>query len=697
MRNTTLFFCLLLISFTGMAQPLNVAENFNDNSLFWEVGSNDLYDCKIENGFYTIDHHPANKTGRFYWKDFIIDDSNDFIIEIKMRYISGVIDNGYGLFWGSDSWKNGNRAIVSGNQYYKIYHYEGENVVNDVSWTKDTAIVKPAGEFNVIRLHKEGAFINVTINEAKVARVRYRVFMGNKIGFYISEPMKVEVDYLHIYQHGDAKINLVKNPINGFVKENLGENVNGKFSDRMPVISSDGKTLYYIKGDYPHLSGLGSEIYYSEQSENGKWSEAKSIGSPINNSGHNAMVSVSADGNSLMLMNTYNADGSPKGPGLSSTQKTDNGWEIPKEIKIEDYYNDSQYAEYCLSSNKKVLLMTAQRKDSYGSKDLYVSFKRDSTFSAPINMGAVINTSQSETSPFLAPDDKTLYFSTSGHPGYGSNDVFVTRRLDETWTNWSKPENLGPEINSADWDAYFTVTAKGDLAYLVSSDNSFGSEDIFKIKIPDAAKPNPVTLIKGKVLNAKTKAPVFAEIIYQNLNTNEEVGRALSDPQTGDYQIVLPSGVMYGFLAEKLNFYPVSNAVDATILKEYNEIQYDLLLSPIEVGENIRLNNLFFESNKSELQNTSISELNRLVDFLKTNPRIVIEISGHTDNVGAAAYNQTLSEQRAKSVVTYLISKDIETKRLTSKGFGLTKPVADNSTDEGKAMNRRVEMKILEK
>ncbi len=697
MKIFILSICLIFIGIKGFAQPLNVEENFDNNDLLWEVGSNETCDCKIENGAYTIDHRPADKTGRFYWKDFMVDDSKDYIFEIKIRHVAGTDDNGYGLFWGSNSWKNSYRAVVSGNRYYKVEHYEDENIVKDISWTLDTSIVKPIGEYNVIRVQKEGGYTKVYINNTKVATLISKAFAGNKIGFYITEPMKVEVDYLHIYQYGDANINLVKNPINGFVKENLGRNVNGEFSDRMPVISSDGKTLYYIRESYDEIKDAATDIYYSEQQQDGNWSLAKNMGAPINNSSHNGLISVSADGNTLILMNTYNEDGSPKGPGISISQKTDIGWEIPKKIIIEDYYNNSKYVEYCLSSNKKTLIMAVNRKDTYGDKDLYVSFKNDSTFSIPINMGAILNTKESDASPFLAPDDKTLYFSTSGHPGYGSNDIFVTRRLDDTWTNWSKPENLGPEINSGNWDAYFTVTAKGDLAYLTSSDNSFGSTDIFKIKIPESAKPTPVTLIKGKVLNAKTKAPIFAEIIYQNLNTNEEVGRALSDPKTGDYQIVLPSGVMYGFLAEKVNFYPVSNYVDATALKEYSEIQYDLLLSPIEVGENIRLNNLFFDTDKSELKDISISELNRLVDFLKANPSIVIEIGGHTDNVGATAYNQALSEQRAKSVLTYLVSKGIDVKRLTSKGFGLTKPVATNDTDEGKAINRRVEMKILEK
>lgn len=699
MKYISFFTLIFLFILNGFSQPpLNIAENFDDNSLLWEVGSSDVYDCEISNGMYSINHRPTDNSGRFYSRGFKVDDSKDYIIETKIRFVSGADNHAYGLFWGADGWVNSNRFNISGNRFYRLYHYEGENLLEDVKWTLDTNIIKSNSEFNILRVQKEGDFVHISINNSKVAKLSARNFKGNEIGFFIGEKMKIEVDYLHIYQYGDAKINLVKNPINGYKKQNLGTAINGKFSDRAPIISSDGKTLYFIKGGYPELQNKGTEVYVSQQLDNGEWGESQNFGSPINNSGSNMVINVSADGNTVHLMNKYNEDGTIKSKGLSISQKTEKGWEIPKEVVIEDYYNDSKYVGFSFSSNKKVLIMSVNRKDTYGKEDLYVSFqKEDGTYSIPLNMGSTLNTLEDESTPFLAPDDRTLYFSSDGHIGYGQLDIFVTRRLDDTWTNWSVPENLGPEINSNQFDASFTVTGKGDYAYLVSADNSFGIEDIFKIKIPDAAKPTPLILIKGKVLNSKTKEPIFGEIIYQDLNTGKEVGKALSDPITGNYQVVLPAGIVYGYLAEKKGFYPVSNFADATNITEYKELNVDLLLTPIEIGENIRLNNLFFETNKSDLKNISISELDRLVQFLKENPAIIIEIGGHTDNVGAPAYNQTLSEKRAQSVMTYLVSKEIDAKRLSAKGFGLTKPVAPNTDEDGKAMNRRVEMKILAK
>ncbi|MFH2095217.1 MAG: OmpA family protein, partial [Bacteroidota bacterium] len=391
------------------------------------------------------------------------------------------------------------------------------------------------------------------------------------------------------------------------------------------------------------------------------------------------------------------SDGSAKGSGISMSTRSGSGWSIPATIEIKDFYNDSKYNEFCLSSNKKILLMTVQRKDSYGDKDIYVSFDKNGVFTAPMNLGPVVNSFDNEASPFLASDEKTLYYSSKGKPGYGSSDIFVTRRLDDTWKNWSPPQNLGPEINSADWDAYYTIPASGDYAYLVSQDNSIGQGDIFRIKPPEAAKPEPVLLIYGKVLNKKNNEPMEAFITYNNLMTDEEIGTAVSDSKTGEYKIILPLGTNYSFRAAQEGFYPVSDNLDVSTLENYGEIERNLYLSPIEVGETIRLNNIFFDLDKATLKEESFSELNRLVRLLKENATMSITISGHTDNQGSDQYNLKLSEDRVNSVIQYLITNGVAKDRLSGKGYGESNPIGTNDTEEGKAINRRVEFTIDKK
>jgi outer membrane protein OmpA-like peptidoglycan-associated protein len=269
----------------------------------------------------------------------------------------------------------------------------------------------------------------------------------------------------------------------------------------------------------------------------------------------------------------------------------------------------------------------------------------------------------------------------------------MSRRLDDTWQKWSEPVNLGPEINTNDWDAYYSVAASGDVAYMVSSAGGFGNSDIVRITLKEEVRPNPVALVSGKVLDQKTGKPVEATITYYSLADNIEAGTARSNA-TGDYSIVLPYGKAYGFRAQAGGYYAVSENLDLTGLKSYQEIKRDLFLVPIEIGQVVRLNNIFFESGKATLKPESFEELDRVVKLLTDNPTMEIDLAGHTDNVGTDEANQQLSDDRSKAVYDYLTSKGILASRLSTKGYGETKPIDTNDTEDGRSKNRRVEFTI---
>jgi hypothetical protein len=254
---------------------------------------------------------------------------------------------------------------------------------------------------------------------------------------------------------------------------------------------------------------------------------------------------------------------------------------------------------------------------------------------------------------------------------------------------------LGGTINTNDWDAYYTLDARGEEAYMTNGKNSLGGSDIVKIKLITELRPNPVVLIRGKVYNAKTKETIGANIEYENLKDGKNAGVANSDPLTGEYKIVLPYGVNYGFLAYTDKFISVSDNLDLSSVAAYQEITRDLYLVPLEVGSTIRLNNIFFDIGKATLRSESYPELDRLIGIMTENSKMVIELSGHTDNVGSSDANLKLSNDRAQSVVDYVVSKGIEVGRLTAKGYGETKPLTANDTEEGKQLNRRVEFTIL--
>ncbi|UOQ73482.1 OmpA family protein [Hymenobacter cellulosilyticus] len=487
---------------------------------------------------------------------------------------------------------------------------------------------------------------------------------------------------------------------------NLGANVNSKYVDTHPVIAPDGKTLFFARQESPQNVGGANDVqdvWYSSLANAAKktWNQAKNIGGPINTPGPNGLASVSSDGNTALLINVYNPDGTLDPKGASISRRTKTGWGMPVKIEIEDFYNDDEEnVDYFLSTSGKFLLMAVQRKDGKGAQDLYVSFKKEDgrTWTRPKNLGASINTKKAEFAPFLAADGKTLYFASEGLGGYGKSDIFSSKRLDDSWTNWSKPRNLGPNINSPDFDGYFTLSAAGEDAYLVSSRNGLGgSRDIFRINLTPQFKPEVVTLVRGRVLDAATKKPVAATIKYENLLTGEEIGVAETSPVDGSYTIVLPSGAHYGYRAEAENYLAESDNLDVTDRQNYSEVNHDLFLVPFAVGSTIKLNNIFFAQSKYFLRENSYPELMRLVRILKDYPTVEIKLEGHTDNQGDPTLNLKLSLDRVNEVKKYLVSKGISGHRITTEGFGDKKPIASNEQEDTRKLNRRVEFRITKK
>ncbi len=479
--------------------------------------------------------------------------------------------------------------------------------------------------------------------------------------------------------------------------EHLGAGVNSTGAELCPVISPDGKTLYFTRMYHKgNIDFEAQDIWYSELNEAGQLSEAINMGKPMNNGYNNSLTSITPDGQTALLLNAYLPNGEMEA-GISLARKSEDGWSQPVPVEMDDYYNHNIYGEYCLSSSGKVMLLAAQRNDSEGSKDLYVSFRKGYLkWTRPQSIGMNVNTAGSETSPFLAADDKTLYFSTDGLPGHGAHDMYVTRRLDDTWTNWSDPENLGPQLNTSDWDAYYSVPASGEYVYFVSyKDGGFGNADIYRAPLPPSLRPDPVVLVRGIVTDKETGQPLGTEISIVSLTTEEEIGVARSNPKTGKYSIVLPAGDQYGFSAEKENYLPVSDHLDLTELKVYKEVRKDLELPPMKAGASIVLNNIYFDLAKYELRSESYVELKTMKRIMDQFPSLKAEVSGHTDNIGNPQSNQVLSLNRAKSVRGYLISLGIAEDRLQIKGYGETAPLVPNDSEDNRQINRRVEFSIL--
>jgi Outer membrane protein and related peptidoglycan-associated (lipo)proteins len=494
----------------------------------------------------------------------------------------------------------------------------------------------------------------------------------------------------------------------GLVVEALDKNVNSEYSELNPLLSPDGKTLYFSRRNHPQNMGGAKDkedIWYSELDSTGQWSLAKNMGSTFNNPEPNfinSIQSVTADGRTavILLGNKYLDNGKMQA-GVSISSNAGGTWSKPIPLEITNDYNFNEKANYFLTNNRKTLLMSVEREDTYGDRDLYVSFmKEDSVWTEPLNLGDIINTASEESAPFLAADNETLYFSSNGFSGYGGNDIYASRRLDDTWTNWSDPENLGPEINSTLEDLFFNIPASSDFAYY-SRGVSENNTDIFRVKLPILRSPETWVIVRGKIIDAPSGNAMGAKIIYERLSDGQELGTSQSDPNTGEYEIRLPGGHLYGVRAEATDRISENQNLD---LRNVNNDQViankDFTLDPIEVSpveENVTLvlNNIFFDFDKAILRSESFPELNRIITLMKEKSGMKIEIAGHADASGPETYNLRLSERRAKSVVQYLVGQGITDSRISVVFHGENNPVAPNTTLEGRRKNRRVEFKIL--
>lgn len=548
--------------------------------------------------------------------------------------------------------------------------------------------------------------VRVTMNTAKVEGVN----QIDAIGIANVDVQMVKQDFKN-----PTKTDVETVQMDSTLK-NLGPTVNSKYVDTHPVISPDGRTMFFARQFHPNNVGGTrdpQDIWYSRitSGKNQTWGPAKNLGTPPNGpEDPNGLASVSANGQVALLLGVY-VDGFMEPKGFSLSRRSPGGWSVPQKVPIDNYRNDDkEHLDGFMATSGKALLMAVERPDGQGGQDIFVSFpkpvpvgeqpdpKRVTQWSKPISLGPNINTPGADFAPFLASDDKTLYFASDGHGGYGKSDIFYSKRLDSTWTKWSVPRNLGPVVNSPDFDAYYTVSAAGDNAYLVSDRNGTdGSKDIFRIALAPAFKPEVVTLVQGKVLDAVTKKPIRAIIHYENLVTGEEIGVAESSPVDGSYTIVLPAGVQYGYRAEAVDYIAENASLDATVADKYTEKNQDLFLVPFKVGQKVKLNNIFFPQSKYILQPSSFPELQRLVRILRDYPTLEILIGGHTDNQGDPALNVKLSEDRVEAVKKYLVSKGIDGKRLATKGFGGTEPIANNDQEETRRFNRRVEFTITKK
>jgi len=489
---------------------------------------------------------------------------------------------------------------------------------------------------------------------------------------------------------------------------NLGPVVNGKYSDFGPFVSADGKNLYYTS-DRP--GGIGGQDGWVSHKVAGQWAEPVNMGMPFNTQMNDGPDCLTADEQTMY----FTGCDLPGGEGMCDiyvTVREGDKWAEPKNLgkNINSRYSD---ANASVAADGKTLYFVSTKPEGLGGYDIWYSLKQeDGAWGEAKNMGPTINTEGNEVFVFIHWDMVTLYFSSDGHGGFGMADIF---RSLLTPMGWSPPINLGPAVNSPDKDFYFTIPASGDLAYFSSArSDTLGQEDLYVVPVPAILKPKGLTLVYGivadiktcapptmdpvlktKVYDIKTCTPVESVVRISDSKTDEEKYLAKTRPD-GFYKVILSTGMDYNInaYAKRYAFHSERFVVPAE--QAYQEVEKNILLTPLEKGVVIILHNIYFDFDRSVLRPESRAELNNLVRLLNENPSLKIEIRGHTDSKGSDEYNIRLSRSRAKAVVDFLIIEGkINPDRLTSVGYGESLPIASNAIDEGRQLNRRVEFKII--
>ena len=516
-----------------------------------------------------------------------------------------------------------------------------------------------------------------------------------------------------------------------FVIEKLSEKINSSYDEISPVIDVEGKTLFFTRVGYPefektlvengedlsqtmekpHYSSYLQNIYtriadkivhnpetsvfnqdiWVAESLNGEFDNIVHPPYPLNNALPNSVCAITPSNNELVVINRFEKVGGMK-KGFSIVREyADGTWSFPEPIDIEGYHNTNPDVSMTISSDGSIMILAMEKEDSYGKTDLYISRKKDAnTWSSPVNLGPKVNSVNREVTPFISDDNKTIFFASNRLGTHGGMDLFIIDCLDDNWTKWSRPRRFIQPINSTSDDSQpFFNAATG---YLYFSSKRDGSSDIFRVKI---APPNPSgVVVKGHIYNSNTNRPISGKVLsgpadqdYRNVYVSDD----------GSFRFVVPKGEEFILKAVKPGYSGVPETVK--FKKSYiyfKEYEVDLYLDPLEVGEKIELDPIYFVQSKPTVLTTSYPTLNILAAYLKENRNISIRIEGHTDNQGDEELLQKLSEERAEAIKEYLVYQQrIAPLRIETIGYGASKPVNDNSSEELRKANRRVEFEII--
>ncbi|PIB33934.1 hypothetical protein BFP72_00045 [Reichenbachiella sp. 5M10] len=480
--------------------------------------------------------------------------------------------------------------------------------------------------------------------------------------------------------------------------------LNSAYDEASVVLSPDESQLYFTRKNHPdNLGGVNDpgDIWVSEHQIDGSWSKPVNL-KEVNTKGEDQLIGFLDIERRILVYSDKE---------FISYYRVSGRWFKSKNITVAYFKNQADHLSASLSDDGKIMLLAMESFGTYGVEDLYVShLQKDSVWSSPKNIGSRINTANQEITPFLASDNKTLFFSSNGHGGEGSFDVFMSRRLDDTWGNWSEPVNLGPKVNTVGWESSFVLPTEKEFAFLISTQNSEGYGDIKRVRVAQEIERAPIVEeevvekivvdetklvpLRGEVRNVVTNRVIVGAQVEVKVLPSGEIKKGRTN-RMGQFTLHAPEGDMFEIKVRAYQY--MTGELDLSKKQAVVDQLHPFLLNPIIEGNTIALDHVLFKQGLSELVPGSEKELELVVEMMKYNPDITIFLSGHTDNQGNSSLNLKLSEDRVKAVEKYLVAHGVDADRISGQGFGGTQPRASNANAETRKLNRRVEFTIHKK
>jgi len=705
MKTTLLILGLMFASFGYSQEYYAIQEDFDNNSNEWKTLRLNNIIVAIDEGKYDIRNFSSRPI--LLDKAIAIDQRHDFLIEADVQLRRVTIGGFGGLIWGMRDYGNYFFFGINRKGKFAILRWKDgkEEVISD--WKKEKAIRdEPLG--NVLSIQKEGNSMRWLINGTEVYKAPFKAFQRGKVGFKVERASHFLVESFSVRQptknvHTDPTMVFETEKRHLAIAQSSAQETN-------PIPANNGLTLYFSREGHPENVGkdLRKDIWSISKSGKGEvWLSPQRLNSTFNNEDDNFVCSITPDGSYVFVaQNTFAGSGLFEAPTFEvKLQKVSVGangqWAEATDVNIKDLHANYPSTAFFVTADGETMIMSVERDDTAGGKDLYVSTKKgEGQWSKPINLGLAINTEADEMSAYLTEDGKTLYFATQGHPGYGGVDIFKSERKGNGWTDWSKPINLGKAVNTAGNETGFYVAADEGIAYFASSAQRQLGMEIYEIDMPVYREPEvkeeeeavKTVMVSQQIMQGLGGSTTPSEVIFYDKATGQEVARATPNAD-GKLQVALPAGKSYTSKSAGSGVVLLSD--DFAVGESATQSLGMAYAIPVEAGNIIRIQSLNFDFDRTKVPQEALDQLDNLASMLVQSPQTQVEVAGHTDNIGPKAYNQKLSEKRAQAVADYLLEKGVKNEQLTIQGYGMDKPLNQNASILERKANRRVEFVLL--